>query len=75
MMADDIDDLLGAAALTPPADFAQRIIALARTMPQRSGQSRSLRPWQWASLVGGAGLGALVLCEFVFFAFLAASAQ
>jgi hypothetical protein len=75
MMTDDIDDLLDAAVLVPPADFAQRITALARTMPQSRGQSPSLRPWQWASLVGGAGLGALVLSEFAFFAFLAASAQ
>jgi len=74
-MADDIDVLLGAAVLTPPAGFPQRVTALARTMPQSCGQSRSLRPWQWASLVGGAGLGALMLSEFVFFAFLAVSAH
>jgi hypothetical protein len=74
-MADDIDELLGAEILAPPADFPQRITALARTMPQSYRQSQSLRPWQWASLVGGAGLGALALSEFVFFAFLAVSAH
>jgi len=74
-MADDIDELLGAEILAPPADFSQRITALARTLPQDHGQSQSLRSWQWASLVGGAGLSALMLSEFVFFAFLAANAH
>ncbi len=74
-MPDDMDDLLGAAALAPPSDFAQRITALARTLPQSREPARSLRPWQWVSLVGGAGLGALMLAEFAFFAFLATSAQ
>jgi hypothetical protein len=74
-MPDKIDELLAAEILAPPADFAQRIAALARTVRQVPAQTQSLKPWQWVSLSAGAGLGALALCEFVFFAFVAAGAQ
>ena len=49
--------------------------ALARATPQVHEQSRAFRPWQWAALGAGAGLGALRLCEFVFVAFVAVGAQ
>ena len=74
-MADDIDRLMAAEILVPPPGFAQRITALARQIPQKQLLSPGLRPWQWASLGAGAGLGALRLCEFVFFAFVAVGAQ
>ena len=74
-MADDLDRLLVAQTLAPPEGFAQRITALARTVPQHNLQPQRLRPWQWASLGAGAGLGALLLSEFVFFAFVAGAAQ
>jgi len=74
-MPDDIDALLGAMSLAPPDGFARRITAQAQAMPQYQPPSPSLRPWQWASLSAGAGLGALMLSEFVFFAFVAAGAQ
>jgi hypothetical protein len=74
-MPDDIDELLGAEILAPPVDFSQRITTLARTIRQCNVQSQSLRPWQWASLGAGASLGALMLSEFVFFAFVATGAQ
>lgn len=72
-MADDLDRLLAAQTLVPPQGFAQRVTALARTIPQRNSQP--LRPWQWASLGAGAGLGALLLGEFALFAFVAGAAQ
>jgi hypothetical protein len=74
-MVDDLDRLLAAQTLAPPQDFARRVTALARTIPQRHSQPRPLRPWQWASLGAGAGFGALLLGEFVFFAFVASAAQ
>jgi hypothetical protein len=74
-MADDIDQLMTSEILTPPPDFTQRVTALARRMPQNRLASPRLRPWQWASLGAGASLGALRLCEFVFFAFIAVGAQ
>ena len=73
-MADDLDRLLAAQKLVPPQGFAQRVTALARMMQQRNVPP-PMRPWQWASLGAGAGLGALLLGEFVFFAFVAAAAQ
>jgi hypothetical protein len=74
-MADDFDRQMAEQRLVPSPDFAQRITALARTIPQDRAPSRSLRPWHWASLGAGAGLGALLLGEFVFFAFVAGAAQ
>jgi hypothetical protein len=73
-MADDIDSLLRAHSLDPPDDFARRVTALARMMQQRNVPP-PMRPWQWASLGAGAGLGALLLGEFVFFAFVVGAAQ
>ena len=74
-MNDDIDALLMGKSLVPPPDFAARLTALARATPQVREQSRTFRPWQWAALGAGAGLGALRLCEFVFVAFVAVAAQ
>ncbi len=74
-MADEIDRLLAARTLAPPEDFAARIAALARVAPQRGERPRDPRPWQWVSLAAGAGFGALVLGQFVFFAFLAGAAR
>jgi len=72
-MNDDIDALLVGESLAAPPGFATRLTALAQATPQ--SQSRSFRPWQWASLGAGACLGALQLCEFVFAAFVAAGAR
>jgi hypothetical protein len=74
-MANKIDELFSADILEPPADFARRVTALARTVKQVPAHAQSLRPWQWASLGAGTSLGALALCEFVFFAFIAAGAH
>jgi hypothetical protein len=74
-MADDIDRLLRAHALDPPENFAERVAALARATPQLGASPRPIRPWQWLSLGAGAGLGAALLGEFVFFAFVAGAAQ
>jgi len=74
-MNDDIDALLAGKPLGAPPDFAARLTALAHATPQVREQSRAFRPWQWASLGVGAGLGALRLCEFVFVAFVAVGAQ
>jgi len=74
-MNDDIDALLVRKPLVAPPGFAARLTALAHTTPQVQEQSRGFRPWQWASLSAGASLGALRLCEFVFVAFVAVSAQ
>jgi hypothetical protein len=74
-MPDDIDALFDAMSLAPPAGFSQRITAQAQATPQYHPPSPRLRPWQWASLSAGAGLGTLMLCQFAFFAFVAAGAQ
>ena len=75
-MADDLDRLFAAQSLNPPPDFARRVTALARTIPQdKPPQPLRMRIWQWASLGAGAGLGALLFGEFVFFAFIASAAQ
>jgi hypothetical protein len=74
-MSDDIDALLAGKSLVPPSDFVVRVTAVARATPQMSPQSPTLRPWQWASLGAGASIGALLLCEFVFVAFVAVGAQ
>jgi hypothetical protein len=74
-MTDDLDRLLAAQALAPPQGFAQRVTALARTIPQGNSRPRPLRPWQWASLGAGAGLGAFLLGEFALFAFIAGAAH
>jgi hypothetical protein len=74
-MNDDIDALLLGKPLVAPPGFAARLTALAHGTPQMQEQSRAFRPWQWASLVAGASLGALGLCEFVFVAFVAVGAQ
>jgi hypothetical protein len=72
---DDIDAWLVGKPLAAPPDFAARITALARATPRVQERSRTLRPWQWATLGAAAGLGALQLCEFVFVAFVAAGAH
>jgi hypothetical protein len=74
-MADSIDRLLAAATLAPSPNFAQRITALARQIPQYHSPSPIVRLLQWASLGAGAGFGALLLGEFMFFAFVAVGAQ
>ena len=74
-MSDDIDALLVGQSLVPPTDFAVRLTALAHVLPQAQHQSRTLRPWQWVSFGAGASLSALLLCEFVFVAFVAVGAQ
>ena len=74
-MNDAIDALLAAAPLNAPPGFAARMTALARATPQVQEPSRSFRPWQWISLGAGASVGALLLCEFVFAAFVTAGAQ
>ena len=48
---------------------------LAQATAQAPEQSRAFRPWLWVSVSAAAGLGALQLCEFVFVAFVAASAH
>jgi hypothetical protein len=75
MNDDDIDALMAGKPLTAPPDFATRLTALARVTPQVQERSRTVRPWQWASLGAGACLGALGLCEFVFVAFVAVGAN
>jgi hypothetical protein len=75
MSVDDIDALMTGKPLAAPPDFAARLAALARVTPQVQERSRTIRPWQWASLGVGACLGALGLCEFVFVAFVAAGAN
>jgi hypothetical protein len=75
MNDDDIDALLAAKPLAAPPDFAARLTALACVTPQVQERSRTVRPWQWASLGAGACLSALGLCEFVFVAFVAAGAN
>jgi hypothetical protein len=74
-MADDIDSQLRALSLAPPEDFAARVTALARMTPQLKASPEPMRPWQWVSLGAGAGLGARLLGEFAFFAFVAGAAQ
>jgi len=75
-MSDQVDALLDAAGFAPPADFAQRMTALARDVPQHHAPAPpKLRLWQWLSLGAGAGAGSLVLGQFVFFAFAATGAQ
>jgi hypothetical protein len=75
MMPDELDALFGADVLAPPSGFAQRITALARMTPQGDAPSRRRLSWQFASLATGAGFGALLLAQFVLFAFVAAAAQ
>jgi hypothetical protein len=74
-MTDDIDALLMGKPLVAPPGFASRLTALARVTPQAREQSRTFRPWHWASLGVGASFGALRLCEFVFVAFVAIGAH
>ena len=74
-MNDDIDALLAGKPLVAPPGFAARVVALARATQQAEPQSPTLRPWQWVSLGAGASFGALLLCEFVFVAFVAVGAQ
>jgi hypothetical protein len=74
-MIDDIDAWLAGKPLVAPPGFASRLTALARATPQAQEQSQAFRGWQWAFLGVGAVLGALRLCEFVFVAFVAVSAQ
>ena len=74
-MSDDIDALLTDQLLDPPADFVTRVMALAQATQQATTQSTTLRPWQWVSLGAGASFGALLLCDFVFVAFVAVGAR
>jgi hypothetical protein len=74
-MNDDIDALLREKRLGAPPGFAARLTALARATAQAPEQSRTFRPWLWVSASAAAGLGAVQLCEFVFVAFVAASAH
>ena len=74
-MKDDLDRLLRAQGHTPPADFAERLTALARNLPQAGQPQPRSGFWQWASLAGAAGLGVMLLGEFAFFAFAAVGAQ
>ena len=66
-MIDDTDGLLEALALSPPQGFATRVVALSRHLPQ--SPPKLIRFWQWLSLAAGAGIGAVVVGEFVFSAF------
>ena len=72
-MNDDLDALLTEKRLGAPPGFAARLTALAQATAQE--RSRAFRPWLWVSVSAAAGLGALQLCEFVFVAFVAASAH
>lgn len=74
-MSDDIDALLTDQSFVPPRDFVVRLVALAQVTQQEKSQSPTLRPWQWVSLGAGASFGALLLCDFVFVAFIAVGAQ
>ena len=74
-MNDDVDALLTENRLGAPPGFAARLTALAQATAQAQEQSRAFSPWQWVSVGAAAGLGALQLCEFVFVAFVAASAH
>ena len=74
-MNHDIDALLAGQSLVPPQDFAVRVVALAQTTQQVKPQSPTPRPWQCVSLGAGASFGALLLCDFVFVAFVAVGAQ
>jgi len=74
-MKDDLDTLMKARGHAPPADFAERLAALAKDLPQAAGPRPRNGFWQWASLAGAAGLGMMLLGEFAFFAFAAVGAQ
>jgi hypothetical protein len=74
-MNNDIDALLVGKPLVAPPGFAARMMAIAQATQQVKPQSSALRPWQWVSLGAGASFGALLLCEFVFVAFVAVGAQ
>lgn len=74
-MSDDLDALLAGQSLVPPRDFVVRVIALAQATQKVKPQSPTPRPWQWVSLGAGASFGALLLCDFVFVAFVAVGAQ
>jgi hypothetical protein len=74
-MNDDIDAWLADEPLAAPPGFAARLTALAQATPQAQQRSRTIRPWQWASLGAGACFGAFRLCEFVLVAFIAAGAH
>ena len=74
-MPDELDALFGADVLAPPRGFAQRITALARTTPQRPAAPRYWQSWEFAPLAAGAGVGAILLAQFVLFAFVAVAAQ
>jgi hypothetical protein len=73
-MTDEIDRWLSDEGLTPPPDFINQVTALSRAIPQRRIGRVWVRAWQWASLSASAGLGALLLSEFIFFAFTSAHA-
>ena len=74
-MNDEVDALLTEKRFGAPPGFAARLTALAQATAQAPEQSRAFRPWLWVSVSAAAGLGALQLCEFVFVAFVAASAH
>lgn len=73
-MSDDLDALLKAQGLAPPAGFAARVAALAKTLPQAEAPERA-GFWHWASLAAGAGAGLVLLAEFALFAFASVGAQ
>jgi hypothetical protein len=73
-MRDDLDDRIAGMALSPPPDFAARMVALAAATPQPAKPPPALGPLQWLSLAAGAGVGAWLLGEFVAVAFVASAA-
>lgn len=73
-MTDDLDRLFAAARTAPPEGFAERIAAQARELPQRPPPA-PITLLESLSLAASAACGALVAGEFIFFAFVAASAH
>ncbi len=73
-MDDDLDRLFKAAAHEPPQDFAMRVAARARGVPQAAAPP-PLSLWRLIPLAAGASLGALFVAEFALFAFVTAAAQ
>jgi len=67
-MSDDLDALFHTADHAPPDGFVDRVTMLAKGLEQCRPTAGGLKPWQWASLGAGAGMGAALLSEFVFFA-------
>lgn len=74
-MTDDFDRLLSARTMAPPEDFAERVSAQTRGVPQLPVRPFWRLPGQSLPLGLAAALGALLLGEFVFAAFIAGTAQ